>query len=140
MDRSGARRCVPGGERDVVVLGFAARHQLDLRADRISIALRPLQSEVEPVIGALTDIDPDLSGSGEGADHHVETAVAVEIADRRTAVARRTLRAEPRIARKLRKSRAAGVAKDRIWLFNLRRILQRLYVAARDKHIFPAVV
>src|SRR5512133_1163723 len=85
MYGASARRCVTGGGGHVVILRAACGHNLDASPDSIAVAGSTLQLDVDPVIIPRAVIDPDLRGRTEGADHHVQAAVTIEISHCRSA-------------------------------------------------------
>ena len=87
MHGAGARGSVSNGRGDVVVLRAALRHHFNARADRVAIALRALQFQLQPMVSAGAAIHPDFSGRTERDDHHIEAPVAVEVAHGRAAMA-----------------------------------------------------
>ena len=61
----------------MVVLRAGFRNQLNSCPDAVSIALRSLQFEFDPVIVAGALVDPDFSGRTQRADDQIQFAVAV---------------------------------------------------------------
>ena len=57
---SGARRCVSGSERNVVILHAAACRHLDSGADAIAVAGRPFELQFQPMRMPRTIVQPQL--------------------------------------------------------------------------------
>src|ERR1035437_1875168 len=142
VDRTGARRSIAETGTHMVILSGAPGDDLDPRSDRVAIALGAHQQQLQPVVSARAVVHPDLRRRSDGADHHIQPPVSVQIAHGRATVAPWRLRGQTRFGRERGKLRASQVAKHRVVLvdFDARRGCQRLHVPAGDKYVLPAIV
>src|SRR3954468_19269151 len=87
----------------------------DARPNTISIAGTPLEFDGQPVAAGSGVVDPDLRRCRKRADHDVQPAITVEIADTRAPVPGRPLR-QSGFGRQCLELQTAGVAEHCVWL------------------------
>ena len=73
----------------MVILRAAFGHDFNSGADAITVALRALQFELQPMVVARTLVHPYFRGRVDRADHDVQTAVAIQVTDCGSPVTRR---------------------------------------------------
>src|SRR5579875_202503 len=137
-----ARRSVAHAGGLVVVLAAAAGGELDASTDTVTIALRALESNIEPVAGRSGAVHPDLGRARERCRDDIDAAVAIEISEREAAVAGGRADAEAGfVGERDPFAVPAGIVENGVRLIDiLAGLRERSDMASADEDVFPPVV
>src|SRR6202034_4542475 len=113
---------------------------LDRGAEAVAIALCSFERNIQPMPAALAAVHPYLRRLAQRRGHHVDSPVAIQIAERASTIARDVRRPKSSLFRVcLPLAHRSWISKNRVVLIDDRpRQVTRNGIASGDEQILPA--